>query len=128
MPARCSKAEFVAFYLRDDVYWFGKMVKGRRNVLSLGTRDYVEAVARAREISNARAAIGSDFSAEIDRFLKHKVETNRFSQASAETKAYLLKLFADHLRNAPPSHVTGHQCKSFCSACQSTRDAKLHAQ
>lgn len=113
------KGRIRGIYLRGEVYWFGKMVKGRRSVVSLETRDYAEAVARAREIlERPELQPAQAFSAEIDRFLKHKVETNRFSKASADAKAYVLKLFADHVKNAPPSRVTGHQCKTFYSAAK----------
>lgn len=37
-------------YLRGDVYWLGKQINKPRTIVSLETRDYAEAVARAREI------------------------------------------------------------------------------
>ena len=44
------KGRIRGIYLRGEIYWFGKMVKGRRSIVSLETRDYAEAVQRAREI------------------------------------------------------------------------------
>lgn len=113
------KGRIRGIYLRGEVYWFSKMVKGRRSVVSLETRDYTEAVARAREIlERPELQPAQACSAEIERFLKHKLETNRFSKASADAKAYVLQLFAQHIKNAPPAQVTGYQCKSFYSAAK----------
>ena len=113
------KGRVRGIYLRGDVYWFGKMVKGRRNVVSLETRDYAEAVTRAREIlERPELQPAQAFSAEIERFLEHKLSTNRFSAASADAKAYVLRLFSDHVKNSPPTRVTGPQCKSFYAAAK----------
>src|SRR5437660_11589265 len=89
--ARVLKGRIRGIYLRGEIYWFGKMVNGRRSIVSLETRDYAEAVERAREILE-RPELA--LTAEVQRFLKHKFETNRFSKASADTKAYVLNLFA----------------------------------
>jgi len=47
--ARVLKGRIRGIYLRGEIYWFGKMVNGRRSIVSLETRDYAEAVERARE-------------------------------------------------------------------------------
>lgn len=39
------------------------------------------------------------FAAEVERFLKHKYETNRYSKMSAESKRSCLNLFADSVKN-----------------------------
>lgn len=104
------------------------MVKGRRSIVSLETRDYSEAVERAREIlDRPELQPAQAFTAEIERFLKHKFETNRFSKASADTKGYVLKLFADHVKNAPPANITTHQCRMFYNAAK-TRVASSTAE
>ena len=41
------KGRIRGIYLRGEIYWFGKQVNGRRSIVSLETRDYVEAVERA---------------------------------------------------------------------------------
>jgi hypothetical protein len=113
------KGRIRGIYLRGEVYWFGKMVRGRRSVVSLETRDYAEAVQRPREIlERPELQPAQAFAAEVQRFLKHKFETNRFSKASTETKAYVLNLFGDYVKNAPPANVTAHQCKSFYAAAK----------
>src|SRR5205807_5127321 len=94
--ARMLKGRIRGIYLRGEIYWFGKMVNGRRSIVSLETRDYAEAVERAREIlERPELQPAQALTAEVQRFLKHKFETNRFSKASADTKAYVLNLFAD---------------------------------
>lgn len=47
------KGRIKGLYLRGDIYWFAKQVNRRRSMVSLETRDYVEAVQRAREIMDA---------------------------------------------------------------------------
>jgi len=108
------KGRVRGIYLRGEIYWLGKQVNGRRSAVSLETRDYGEAVERAREIlERPELQPAQAFNAEIERFLKHKFDTNRFSRASADTKAYVLKMFAEHVKNVPPANVTGYQCKTF---------------
>jgi hypothetical protein len=48
--ARVLKGRIRGIYFRGEIYWFGKMVNGRRSSVSLETRDYAEAVERAGEI------------------------------------------------------------------------------
>ena len=113
------KGRIKGLYLRGDIYWFAKQVNGRRSMVSLETRDYVEAVQRAREIMDApELQPAQSFRAEVARFLKHKYETNRYSKMSAESKRSCLNLFADSVKNIPPTNVTGYQCKAFYSAAK----------
>jgi hypothetical protein len=66
------KGKFRGIYLRGDVYWLGKQINKRRTIVSLETRDYAEAVARAREIlERPELQTAQSFSSEIDRFLKY---------------------------------------------------------
>jgi site-specific recombinase XerD len=113
------KGRIKGLYLRGEIYWFAKQVNGRRSMVSLETRDYVEAVQRAREIMDApELQPAQSFRAEVERFLKHKYETNRYSKMSAESKSSCLNLFADSVKNIPPTSVTGYQCKAFYNAAK----------
>ena len=99
--------------------------------LSLQTRDYAEAVQRAREImERPELQPAQALMAEVERFLKHKYETNRFSKMSAESKGSILKMFAESVKNIPPTKVTTYQCKAFYSDCESScrceHGGKLH--
>ena len=70
-------------------------------------RDYAEAVQRAREImERPELQPAQALTAEAERFLKHKYETNRFSKMSADSKGSILKMFADSVKNIPPAQVT----------------------
>ncbi|PYK64646.1 MAG: hypothetical protein DME50_12295, partial [Verrucomicrobia bacterium] len=90
------KGRVKGVYLRGNTYWFAKQVNGRRSFVSLETDDYVAAVQRAREIRDApELQPAQSFRAEVERFLKHKYETNRYSKMSAESKRSCLNLFAD---------------------------------
>ena len=108
------KGRIKGLYLRGEIYWFAKQTNGRRNMVSLETRDYAEAVKRAREILDSpELQPAQTFPAEVERFLKHKVDTNRYSKMSAESKRSCLTMFADSVKNFPPSNVTGYHCKAF---------------
>jgi hypothetical protein len=83
-------------------------------MVSLETRDYVEAVQRAREIMDAPELQPAQSSCvEVERFLKHKYETNRSSKMGADSKRSCLNLFADGVKNISPTNVTGYRCKAF---------------
>ena len=83
-------------------------------MVSLETRDYAEAVQRAREILDSpELQPAQTLPAEVERFLKHKVDTNRYSKMSAESKRSCLTMFADSVKNVPPTNVTGYHCKAF---------------
>ena len=70
--ARVLKGRIRGIYLRGEIYWFGKMVNGRRSIVSLETRDYAEAVERAREIlERPELQPARALTAEVQRFLKH---------------------------------------------------------
>jgi site-specific recombinase XerD len=113
------KGRVKGVYLRGNTYWFAKQVNGRRSFISLETDDYIAAIQRAREIRNApELQPAQSFTAEAERFLKHKYETNRYSKMSAESKRSCLNLFADSVKNIPPSHVTAYQCKTFYKAAK----------
>jgi hypothetical protein len=47
---RVLKGKNTGLHLRGEIYWFAKQVNGRRSMVSLETRDYVEAVQRAWKI------------------------------------------------------------------------------
>jgi site-specific recombinase XerD len=111
------KGKARGIYLRGETYWFAKQVNGRRSHVSLETKNYVEAVQRAREIlDRPELQPAQSMTAEIDRFMKHKFETNRFSQTSVDSKVTVLKMFAESVKNIPPANVTAYHCKSFYNA------------
>ena len=94
------KGRIRGIYLRGEIYWFGKQVNGRRSVVSLETRDYAEAVERAREreLGVGETDVGEAVAVHIAERREERADANRFSKASADTKAYVLKLFAEHVK------------------------------
>lgn len=113
------KGRIKGVYLRGDTYWLAKQVNGRRSFISLETTDYIAAVQRAREILDSPdLQPAQSLTAEIDRFLKHKYETNRYSKMSAESKRSCLAMFADTVKDAPPADISGQQCKAFYTAAK----------
>ena len=96
--------------------------------MPLETRDYAEAVQPAREImERAELQPAQALMAEVERFLKHKYEANRFSKMSAASNGSILEMFAESVKNIPPAQVTTYQCKAFYNAAK-TRVAPSTAE
>jgi hypothetical protein len=113
------KGRVKGIYLRGRAYWLAKQVNGRRSFVSLETEDYVAAVQRAREIMDSpELQPAQSFTAEVERFLKHKFKTNRYSKMSAESKRSCLIMFADSVKNIPPANVTTSHCKVYYDAAK----------
>ena len=113
------KGRIKGVYLRGDIYWLAKQVNGRRSFISLETNDYIAAVQRAREILDSpELQPAQSLTAEIDRFLKHKFETNRYSKMSAESKRSCLTMFAEAVKRCATDRIGGQQCKAFYSAAK----------
>jgi hypothetical protein len=103
-------------YQRGDTFWYARQVNGRRTWVSLETGDYAEAVQRAMEIREKPELQGiGPFETEIERFLKYKLDTNRFSRASVDAKGYILKRFAAFIRNILPN-VIGRSIHGYSSS------------
>ena len=101
------KGKVRGIYLRGQTYWFARQVNGRRSFVSLETDDYVTAVQRAQEIRDSpELQPAQSFTAEVERFLKHKFETNRYSKMSADSKRSCLTMFAESVKDIPPANVT----------------------
>ncbi len=123
------KVRIRGLYLRGEIYWFAKQANGRRSMVSLETRDYAEAVQRAREIlESPELQPAQSFTAEFERFLAHKLETNRYSPTGADGKRSCLTMFADSVKNIPPTNVTGSQCKAFYFASKQRIAVRLAAR
>jgi len=120
------KGRVKGIYLRGHTYWFAKQVNGRRSFVSLETEDYVLAVQRAREIMDSpELQPAQSFIAEVERFLKHKFATNRYSKMSAESKRSCLIMFADSVKDIPPANVTTNAYQIVIRAPLDTPD--LHS-
>jgi site-specific recombinase XerD len=114
------KGKVKGIYQRGGVFWYARQVNGRRTWISLETNDYAEAVQRAREImERPELQPALALTAEVQRFLKHKYQTNRFTKMSAESKGSILKMFAESVKNIPPAQVTTYQCKAFYNSAKS---------
>ncbi len=113
------KGRVKGIYLRGRTYWFAKQVNGRRSFVSLETDDYLLAAQRAREIMDSpKLQPAQSFMAEVERFVKHKFETNRYSKMRAESKRSCLLMFADNGKNIPPANVTSSHCKAYYDAAK----------
>src|SRR5436190_6372889 len=93
-------------YLRGNIYWYQRMVNGRRVQCSLGTTDYREAVVKALEIrAEPFLSTAEPLRAEIDAFIDYKLAQNEYSRDSADSKRYALEEFASFVNKADPSRI-----------------------
>jgi hypothetical protein len=78
-------------------------------------------VQRAREILNSpEFQPAQTFPAEVERFLKHKVDTNRYSKMSAESKRSCLTMFADSVKNVVRRRISAsspHSSDAVTKCC-----------
>jgi integrase len=111
---KSQSGKIKGIYRRGNIFWYGRMVKGQRVQMSLGTSDYGEAVVNAQEIrADPFLANADPLRSEIDSFIKYKVQQNEYSQASAESKRYALKEFASFVRKADPATITPSDVQRF---------------
>src|SRR6266480_3429843 len=93
-------------YLRGNIYWYQRMVNGRRVQCSLGTTDYGEAVVKALEIrAEPFLSTAEPLRDEIDAFIDYKLAQNEYSRDSADSKRYALEEFASFVNKADPSRI-----------------------
>jgi integrase len=93
-------------YRRGNIFWYQRMVRGQRAQTSLGTSDYGEAAVKALEIrADPFLATADPLRSEIEAFIKHKLQQNEYSPASAESKRYALREFASFVNKADPSTI-----------------------
>jgi hypothetical protein len=119
------KGRVKGIYLRGRTYWLAKQVNGRRSFVSLETEDYVAAVQRAREIMDSpELRPAQSFTAEVERFLKHKFETNRYSKCSIRSGMIRVSKNFARKRSREPRRVL---CRARSSGTQrlQSRDRRL---
>jgi integrase len=101
-------------YPRGNIFWYGRMVHGKRIQMSLDTGDYGEAVVKALEIRADPFLVTADpLCSEIEAFINHKIQQNEYSAASAESKRYALKEFASFVKKSDTSMITPADVERF---------------
>jgi len=115
MSKRKSQGKKIrGIYLRGNIYWYGRMVKGQRIQESLGTSDYGEAVTKALEIrSDPFLATAEPLQSEIAGFIKYKVQQNEYSPASVGSKKYALNEFATSVGKSDPATIVPSDVDRF---------------
>jgi integrase len=111
---KSQSGKIKGIYRRGNIFWYGRMVKGQRVQMSLGTNDYGEAVVNAQEIRADPFLVTADpLRSEIEGFINHKLKQNEYSTASAESKRYALKEFASFVKKPDPSMITPADVDGF---------------
>ena len=101
-------------YRRGNIFWYGRMVHGKRIQVSLHTSDYGEAVVKALEIrADPFLSVADPLRAEIDAFIEYKLRQNEYSSASAESKRYALQEFAAFVGKSDPATILPTDVEQF---------------
>jgi integrase len=111
---KSQEKKFRGIYLRGNIYWYQRMVNGRRIQASLGTSDYAEAVTKALEIrADPFLVVADPLQAEIDAFISYKVQQNEYSADSAASKRYALEEFATFVGKSDPATILPSDVERF---------------
>jgi integrase len=115
MSKRKSQGKkFRGIYLRGNIYWYTRMVNGRRVQRSLDTTDYGEGVVKALEIrAEPFLATADPLGSEIDAFIQYKLQQNEYSPASAASKRYALREFATFVGKFDPATIVPSDVERF---------------
>jgi integrase len=93
-------------YRRGRIYWFAKMVAGKRNFVSLETEDLAEAVQRAQDLRDNPVLESGDLVAHaVDRYVKHCVDCGEWTLSTERSKGYVLKIWADKMGRVTPRQI-----------------------
>ena len=101
-------------FRRGNIFWLSCVENGTRIQQSLGTDDYLEAVAKAQAIRiDPVLAVPAPLEAEINAFIRHKLARNEWSADSGASKRHCLRLFAEHTGKHSLYAFTRTDCQRF---------------
>ena len=102
-------------YRRGKVFWFAsKMTNGKRELISLETKDEGEAIERVAKIKlDGVLEIKENFSSEVERFLADKRAMGKHTERSTTWFKETLKPFAKFVNEKPSSKVTTEDIAEF---------------
>jgi site-specific recombinase XerD len=117
---RSSRAGKIrGIYRRSNIFWFARMVDGRRTQVSLKTSDYAEAVVNAMKIIDHPFLNDAEpLKQEIESFLSHKERQNEYSPASVESKQYALREFGHFVGKRRVADISTADVERFYQSLQ----------
>ena len=116
---KSSAGKIKGIYQRGNIFWYTRMVHGKRVQVSLHTDDYGEAVVKAMEIrADPFLSTAEPLRAEIDAFIDYKLAQNEYSRESADSKRYALQEFASFVNKADPSMIFSADVERFYKRLQ----------
>lgn len=111
-----AKSAMKGIYLRGRVYWFAKMIAGKRNFVSLETEDLAEALRRAQDLrDNPVLESGDLVTHAVDRYVKFSVESGEWSLATERSKGYVLKKWAERMGRVTPRQIRTEMVRAWHS-------------
>lgn len=106
MKTSTPRSAVKGIYRRGQIYWFAKMIAGKRNFVSLETEDFVEAVRRAQDLRDNPVLESGDLLVHaVDRYVKFCVESGEWSLATERSKGYVLKKWAERMGRVTPKQI-----------------------
>jgi integrase len=106
-------------YQRGNIFWYTRMVHGKRAQVSLHTDEYGEAVVKALEIrADPFLTVSDPLQSEIDAFIDYKLAQNEYSRDSADSKRYALQEFASFVNKTDPSMIFPADVERFYKRLQ----------
>ena len=117
---RASRAGKIrGIFRRGNIFWFAKMIDGRRIQVSLNTSEYAEAVVNATKILDHPFLNEAEpLQQEIESFLSHKKRANEYSPASVESKQYALNEFARFIGKHRVAEISTEDVERFYKLLQ----------
>jgi integrase/recombinase XerD len=93
-------AKIPGLYQRNGIWWLTFRHAGKKQYVSLGTRDYAEAVGLAARVKASPMLERADrLRDECDRFIAAKLASHRYSRHTAECSSTAIRGFAEFTEN-----------------------------
>jgi integrase len=109
-----SRSAVKGIYRRGKIYWFAKMVAGKRNFVSLETEDLAEAVRRAQDLRDNPVLESGDLVVHaVDRYVKFCVLSGEWTMATERSKGYVLKKWAEKMGRVTPRQIRTEMVRAW---------------
>jgi integrase len=116
MKTAAPRSAVKGIYLRGNVYWFAKMIAGKRNYVSLETDDLALAIRRSEDLKNNPVLESGDLLVHVvDRYVKHCVKNREWSLSTERSKGYVLKKWAEVQGHVTPSQIRTETIRAWHS-------------
>lgn len=104
-------------YRNGKYFWFARMIRGKRNAVSLETDNLAEAISRAAEIrEHPDLECGELVAHAVNRYVKCCVKEGSWSLSTERSKGYVLKNWADAMGKKTCAQVKTEHLRAWHGA------------